>query len=64
MQMHPVKSSNIESIGHDGDTMHVRFKNGGTYSYTGVTAEGFRRLKEAPSVGKHLAKMNVSGKKL
>jgi hypothetical protein len=64
MQMHPVKSSHIEAVGHEGEVMHVRFKGGRTYSYDGVTPEGFRKLKEAPSVGKHLQKMNVKGNKL
>jgi hypothetical protein len=64
MQMHPVKSSHIEAIGHEGTTMHVRFKGSGTYAYDGVTSEGFEKLKGAASVGKHLAKMNVTGKKI
>lgn len=56
MQMHPVKSSNIEAIGHDADskTLHVRFKSGGLYAYHGVTAEQFTALQSAPSVGKHI----------
>lgn len=64
MQMLPVQSSNIAAIGHEGTTMHVRFKNGGTYVYEGITAEGFGKLKEAKSCGKHLGSMNVTGKKL
>lgn len=48
------KSSQIESIGHSGDTLAVRFKNGGAeYRYSGVSAESFAALQKAESVGKH-----------
>lgn len=52
--MHDVKSGQIESIGHTGDTLIVRFKNGGTYHYHGVSAETFDSMKEAKSVGSFL----------
>lgn len=54
--MHGVKSSQIESIGHHGDTLAVKFKNGGEYHYHGVSAEHFQKLKSAESVGSHLGK--------
>lgn len=51
----PVKSSQIESIGHQGDTLAVKFKHGGSvYHYHGVSAEAFANLQKAESVGKHL----------
>ena len=52
--MHPVKSSNVEAIGHDGTALHVKFKNGGEYRYAGVPAQTFNKLKAADSVGKYL----------
>lgn len=59
--MHPVKSSNIEAIGHDGDTLHVKYKNGGTYTYAGVSESTFHAVKSAESVGRFLH-ANVKGK--
>lgn len=50
--MSPVESSQIESMGHEGDTMAVKFKKGGTYHYPGVTAAQFADLKGAESIGK------------
>ena len=45
-----VKSSNIESVAYDPATreLHVRFKNGGTYSYEDVPAEKHAALMAAP----------------
>ena len=54
--MTPVKSSQIEAIGHEGDTLAVKFKSGGTYHYHGVTAEKFDEFKAAPSIGSHFGK--------
>ncbi len=64
MKMHDVKSSHIEAIGHEGETLHVRFKGGVTYSYPGVTAERFKKLMGAKSIGNHLRGMGVKGEKL
>jgi hypothetical protein len=49
-----VKSSQIESIGHLGDTLAVKFKSGGTYHYHGVSAEQFVAMQKADSAGKFL----------
>lgn len=56
MNMHPVKSSNIESIGHDPETntMRVRFQNGGMYDYAGVDAATHAAVMAADSPGSHL----------
>ena len=54
--MHNVKSSQIESIGHDGSTLAVKFKSGGTYHYQGVSADDFSKLQKAESLGSHLQK--------
>lgn len=51
VEMVPVKSSNVEAIGHRGSTLHVRFKGGGLYTYTDVPAEVFREGVAAESVG-------------
>ena len=52
MEMIPVTSSQIAAIGHDGDILTVRFKNGALWQYADVTAEAFGKLQGAESVGK------------
>lgn len=52
IHMTAVKSALIESIGHHGDTLAVKFKKGGTYHYPGVTAAQFDDLQKAESLGK------------
>lgn len=54
--MSPVKSSQIESIGHDSDTLAVKFKNGGTYHYHGVSPDEFAKFQKAESFGAYLGK--------
>jgi len=51
--MSPVKSSNILAIGHDEatNTLHVMFKGGGHYTYTGVPLDMFGTMLTADSVG-------------
>lgn len=51
-----VKSSNIESIAHDPDKnlLHVKFKNGSTYEYEGVSKEHHEALMSAKSIGSHI----------
>lgn len=64
VEMAPVKSSNVESVGHDAasNTLHVKFKSGGHYTYPNVTPEKHKALVGAESVGKHL-QQNIIGKK-
>ncbi len=51
-----VSSSQISSIGHDGNqTMVVEFSNGKKYSYHPVSPEMHRALMQAPSVGSHFS---------
>lgn len=49
-----VESSNINLLGFDGHKLYVQFKNGGLYSYDGVHASDYDKLKTADSIGKHL----------
>lgn len=55
MKMTPVKSSQIESVGHDEttSTLYIQFKSGGKYSYAGVSAETFQNFLHAESLGKY-----------
>jgi len=59
--MHKVVSTNIEEIGHDDQGLHVKFKTGGLFVYSGVPKAAFEAMKSAESVGKHFHQ-NVLGK--
>lgn len=56
MQRVAVKSSNIKSVGHEGDTMEVEFHTGGIYTYHGVKEHHFKSLLKADSIGNHFHK--------
>lgn len=53
--MKPVKSTSIVAIGHDPATrtLSVRFANGPTYHYAGVSADTHAKLMAADSIGSH-----------
>ena len=54
MNRKPVASSNIKSIGIEGDEMHIEFANGRVYSYTGPRVqEHHAGLMSAQSIGKY-----------
>lgn len=55
MQMIPVSSSNISSIGYENGTLYIRFHKGGLYSYSGVPYSVYTALMSAPSHGKYFA---------
>ena len=52
--MNKVKSSQIDSIGHTGDCLCVKFCSGQTYHYHGVSADLFAEMQKAESAGKFL----------
>lgn len=56
MEMIPVVSSNVESIGYDEGTqiLRVKFLTGAIYEYKNVPLIEFEQLKNAPSVGSYL----------
>lgn len=49
-------SSNVDAVALDEptETLCVRFKGGGLYSYMGVDSEEFSNMLMAPSIGKYL----------
>lgn len=55
MNMIPVSSSNISSIGYEGSTLYIRFNSGGLYAYYNVPASVYSSLMSASSHGKYLA---------
>ena len=56
IEMIPVSSSNVLSVGYDANNqiVHVRFLNGSEYIYKGVPQHEFDGLLSAPSVGSYL----------
>lgn len=59
MKLTPVKSSNIKAIGYDpaASELHVEFKSGDVYAYSGVDQKSYQELMAAPSIGSHMAKV-------
>ena len=55
MNMIPVSSSNISSIGYENGTLYVSFNHGGLYAYAGVPESIYHGLMSAPSHGRYLA---------
>lgn len=51
-----VSSSNVAKVGHNPETndLHVHFKNGGHYVYSGVSPSQYADLVGAKSIGSHL----------
>lgn len=52
----PVKSSNIAELGWNDGILHVKFSNGGLFSYSGVSNQLYNELLGAKSIGAHFAK--------
>lgn len=55
MNLVPVTSSNLAAIGYDAanSQLHVKFKNGGVFVYSGVPADKHKALMAAKSIGSH-----------
>lgn len=53
MELKPIKSSNLEAIGHDEEKneLHVEFHGGSVYAYDGVSKELYDKLMNAESKG-------------
>lgn len=62
IHMSGVKSSLIESIGHHGSTLAVKFKSGQTYHYPDVTAEQFAGMQKSESLGKAFGAFKIGRK--
>lgn len=58
IEMKEVESSNIAKIGYDNatETLYVKFKGSGLYSYAGVPEEDFQFLLEAEAAGESVGK--------
>jgi hypothetical protein len=53
IEWRPVTSTSVAEVGHDGQSLHVRFRSGAVYSFADVTRQQFEDLLAAKSVGKH-----------
>lgn len=53
MNMQPVSSSDINSVGYEGGILYIRFNSGGLYQYSGVPEYVYRSLMAAPSHGRY-----------
>jgi len=53
MERTPVFSSNLVSVGYDGQTqtLEIEFKNGAVYQYSGVPLDEFNAFMNADSKG-------------
>lgn len=56
MNMIPVASSNLSSVGYENNILFVSFNHGGTYSYRGVPYSVFQNLLNASSKGQYFAR--------
>lgn len=56
IDMLPVESSNVKSVGYDADsqTLAIEFKSGGVYHYEDVPKQTFADLMAAESPGKYV----------
>ena len=56
-EMTPVSSSNLHSVGHDGEALYVRFRGkdgpGRLYRYPTAGREHYEGLLAAPSAGSY-----------
>lgn len=53
MNMSHVISTNIDSVGYDGNTLYIRFNNGSLYAYYNVPKNIYDSLMSANSHGKY-----------
>lgn len=61
MNMISVTSTDISSVGYDGNTMHIRFNSGGLYAYYNVPSSVYNGLMGASSKGKYFH-ANIKGR--
>ena len=49
-----VRSSNIDEVAYNGDSLYVSYKAGNTYKYTSVPREVYNNLLESDSKGRFI----------
>lgn len=53
MNMIPVNSSNLSSVGYENGTLYIAFNSGGVYSYSNVPLHVYQGLMSAASHGQY-----------
>ena len=53
MNVVPVSSSDIASVGYEYDTLYIKFNSGGVYAYYNVPVEIYNNLMCVSSKGKY-----------
>ena len=61
MQRTPVTSSNLASVGYEGNVLEIEFHHGGVYQYSPVSKQEYDQLMCASSHGKYFIQ-NIKGK--
>jgi hypothetical protein len=56
-----VSSSDIDSVGYENGTLHIRFNSGGLYAYYGVPQSVYQGLMSAGSHGQYF-NANIKGR--
>lgn len=55
MNMIPVDSSNLSSVGYENGNLYIRFRSGSTYCYYNVPSNVYQKLLMSGSKGKYHA---------
>ena len=65
MERHPVKSTNVKSVGYDAEekVLELEFRSGGVYQYAGVQPEMYADLLDAESVGRFVSQVVRAGRR-
>jgi hypothetical protein len=61
MERRTVTSGAVRSIGHEGDTLEIEYRNGRVYRYPGVSREVYEKLLTAPSLGRAVQQQILGG---
>ncbi|MCC0782893.1 KTSC domain-containing protein [Clostridioides sp. ES-S-0108-01] len=58
MNMMPVSSRRIRSVGWENNTLYVQFHNGVTYVYLNVSETEYQNFLSSPSLGSELSRLD------
>ncbi len=58
MNLLPVSSSRMNSVGWEDNTMYIQFKNGQIYAYENVSKSEYEDFINSPSLGSALCRFD------
>ncbi len=62
IQRIPVTSSNVSSVGHDGDsTLEVEYNNSRVYQFFPVSEGQYQQILASPSIGRAINALGIRG---